>query len=248
MALKVSLKCDKGKVRAINEDMILVSGEMYRDCEDEFSTIIHDNGRFVAAVADGMGGHNAGEIASEIAISLFDNFIVNLPTNLSDRDFRYELDIKIKEIHNYISAYGGDHPECAGMGTTLAAWLTYENRIYIINVGDSRVYRLRNGILYQLTKDHSMRNKSKDQSIPSNLIYNCFGGGGDYVFADVTNQSSRVLSGDTFLLCSDGIHDMLTDDEIEESLRVNLHSSSLVEKANRMGGQDNISVIVLTVK
>ena len=248
LELILSLRCDIGCVRKMNEDMVLVSGETYRDGLDEFSTVIQDGGRFVAAVADGMGGHNSGEVASEKALKFFDDFIVTLPPHLSDNDFRREIDEEIKRIHCDLKTHGDIHPECKGMGTTMVAWLTYGDRIYIVNVGDSRVYRLRNGILCQLTEDHSMQNRCQDFTIPSNIIYNCLGGGGGRVFCDIVEITSKVYEGDVFLLCSDGLYDMLEEEEIEMELRNHCNASFLVDAAKARGGNDNVSVIVLTIK
>lgn len=246
--LEISVKCDTGCVRATNEDMILVSGEKYRDSSDSFGSVIQQNGRFVAAVADGMGGHNAGEIASEIALTNFDDFILNMPIGLSDNDFRNILDNEIKKIHNSLNVYGQTHQGCLGMGTTLTAWLTYENRIYLINAGDSRGYRLRNGILCQLTTDHSVQNKNNDYTLPSNMIYNCLGGNGETAFADITDLTEKIFDGDVFLLCSDGLCDVMSEEEIEENLINCCQSASLVDAAKTKGGYDNISAIVLTIK
>ena len=246
--LQISLACDIGCFRTINEDMILISGEKYRNSSDDFSTVIQNNGRFVAAVADGMGGHNAGEIASEMALNHFDDFIVNLYGNLSDNDFRFKLDDEIKEIHRVLTKHGYANSACNGMGTTLVSLLTYENRIYLVNAGDSRAYRMRNGILYQLTTDHSVQNKNNDYTLPSNMIYNCLGGGGDSAFADVTELTGKVFENDMFLLCSDGLYDELSEEEIEAHLRNFSSASSLVNAAKAKGGHDNISAIVITIK
>lgn len=246
--LSVSLTCDIGCVRTINEDMILISGEKYRDTCDDFSTIICNNGRFVAAVADGMGGHNAGEIASEMALDCFDNFIVNLYDNLNDKDFRYKLDSEIKEIHRGLTMQGNTNSNYYGMGTTLVSLLTFGNRFYLLNVGDSRAYRFRNGILCQITTDHSVRNKNKDYTLPSNMIYNCLGGGGENAFADVIELTGKVFENDVFLLCSDGLYDELSEEEIETTLKNFCNASSLVNFAKAKGGHDNISAIVITIK
>lgn len=248
LELHISLHCDIGCIRTNNEDMILLSGETYRDIHDEFSTSVQINGRFVAAVADGMGGHNAGEVASELALNCFDDFIVNLPSGLSDKDFRYKIDEAIKIIHQNINKYGYEHPECKGLGTTLVALLTYEDRIYVINAGDSRIYRLRNGMLCQLTTDHSERNRKNDSTIPSNLIYNCLGGGGVSAFADIKELTTKVFENDTYLLCSDGLSDMLSDDDIEYGLNTSPNASALVALAKSKGGMDNVSAIIIKIE
>ncbi len=246
--INISLACDIGCIRSNNEDMILISGETYRDIEDEFTISIKNSGRFVAAIADGMGGHNAGEIASEMALKSFDDFIIGLPDGLSDTDFRRMLDEEIIRIHQYLNRYGLETDGCNGMGTTLVAWLTFGNRIYIINCGDSRLYRYRNGFLCQLTTDHSEQKRKGDPTIPSNQIYNCLGGGGNHAFADVLDITTKVFEDDVFILCSDGLSDYLCDDKIETSLLGKADASALVSKAKAIGGVDNISVVLLNIK
>lgn len=247
LRLSISLNCNIGRVRSNNEDMILVSGETYRNESTNFTISIQSGGRFVAAVADGMGGHNAGEIASEIVLNAFDDFIVNLPKALSDRDFKHEVDNEIKKLHSYLINYGETNAGCLGLGTTLAVWMTYENKVYILNAGDSRIYRLRNGILCQLSTDHSERNRANDHTLPSNLIYNCLGGGGQTAFVDIADISNKIFEEDIFMLCSDGVSDMLTEDDIESLLVKYGDADVVVEKAKQAGGIDNISVIVLKI-
>lgn len=246
--INISLASDIGSNRSNNEDMILISGDTYRDIADAFTISIKDTGRFVAAVADGMGGHNAGEIASEIALKSFDNFIIGLPEGLSDADFRRLLDDEIIRIHQYLNRYGQENAGCDGMGTTLVTWLTYCNRIYIINSGDSRLYRYRNGFLCQLTTDHSERNRTGDSTIPPNQIYNCLGGGGSHAFADIMEITTKVFEDDAFLLCSDGLSDILNDDEIEVALSEKADARDLVSKVKAKGGNDNVSIVIIKVK
>lgn len=248
MELNIQLNSDMGCVRTNNEDMLLVAGETYRDTSDAFRLSVDPAGRFVAAVADGMGGHNAGEVASEMVLEAFDKFIVGLPSGLGDSDFRHLVDQYIKSMHRRLYDYGLEHPEAVGLGTTLAAWLTYEGRIYLLNCGDSRIYRLRNAMLVQLTTDHSEINRTHDPTMPSNLIYNCLGGGGATAFADVVEISNKVFAGDVFMLCSDGVSDMIDDDAIEQILNKSLSAQAIVEAAKAAGGRDNASAIVLKIE
>lgn len=248
LEINISLACDIGCVRSNNEDMILISGEYYRDMNDEFSLSVNNNGRFVAAIADGMGGHNAGEIASEIALKSFDDFIINLPEGLSDTDFRRMMDNEIIRIHQSLNQYGLTNAGCMGLGTTLVGWLTYDNKVYIINSGDSRLYRYRNGMLLQLTTDHSEQNRKGDLSIPSNQIYNCLGGGGSNAFIDVLEITTKVFDDDVFLLCSDGLSDILSDEEIELGLFEGSDAISLVRKVKAKNCNDNVSIVLISVK
>ena len=245
--LLLSLRCDIGGGSHVNEDLILVSGEKFRDSTDEFPAAVQHNGRFVAAIADGMGGHHSGESTSEMALDLFDDYIVNLPEGLSDKDFRSQLDHGINKIHQALSK-SHTNPECCGMGTALVSWLTYNNRIYLVNAGDNRAYRLRNGILCQLTTDHTLQNKDHDHALPPNIIHHCPGGGGEYAFADIMELTEKVFEEDVFLLCSDGLYDAMSEEEIESLLCGPCHASTLIDAAKAKGSQDDISAIVITIK
>ncbi len=111
----------------------------------------------------------------------------------------------------------------------------------MFNIGDSRVYRLRDGILRQLTTDHSMKELTRNPDYPSNIIYNCFGLEKDF-FADVKDVSNMLLPDDIVLVCSDGLSDMLPDDEIEALLPSG--AEALLSAAKNAGGEDNITFII----
>lgn len=245
---------DMGCVRQNNEDMILLNGEYYRDETANQRFELLQSSRFKALVADGMGGTEGGEFASEIAVQAFEQFLDDLTENLSDSDLRTAVANWTMQTHNAILQKGVEFPQYNQMGTTLTGIFGYGNRIYLINIGDSRVYRCRSGILKQLSRDHSMRELHHDPTIASNLIYNCLGGGAPDAFADITDITEQVLSEDVFLICSDGLSDMLSDDEIEsvfartpfDNAEVNV-AQALVEAAKAAGGKDNISVLVLQI-
>jgi len=132
------------------------------------------------------------------------------------------------------------------MGTTFVGMFSYEERIYMVNIGDSRLYRYRGGILKQLSSDHSMRELTGDMTTPSNVIYNSLGAGTS-AFADFTELTGQLLDEDLFLICSDGLSDMLTDDQIEEVLHQEPTAINLIEAAKAAGGRDNVSVVLLRV-
>ena len=133
------------------------------------------------------------------------------------------------------------------MGTTFCGLLFYENLIFALNIGDSRLYRFRDEILRQLSTDHSMRALTGDPTLPSNQIYNSLGAG-DVAFIDIENLTGRIHDDDLFLICSDGLCDMIPDEEIEQVLLNEPSAGKLVEAAKRAGGKDNVSVILLKIK
>jgi protein phosphatase len=247
MYIKTQINCNIGCVRPNNEDMILFAGQLYRDKTDEVNFELGDNVRLSAIVADGMGGHNGGEYASQISCELFDDFVVNqLPPNLSFAELENLLEEWTKKTHATITNKSYENSEYEGMGTTFCGLLFYEKLVLALNIGDSRLYRFREGILKQITKDHSMRELYNNPDLPSNQIYNSLGAG-DSAFMDITDISENVLPDDVFLICSDGIVDMMTDEEIENSLLQEINADKLVEIARKNGGKDNISVILLNI-
>ena len=257
--MNIEIQCrlitDMGCVRANNEDMILLNGEYYRDQEARQSYTLSGEARFCTLVADGMGGTNGGEFASELALQYFDQFLTQVPEGLSGEDFQVLIDRWAKQTHLGIVERGVLQPEFSEMGTTLTGLFGYGGRIYLINIGDSRTYRYRDGILKQISRDHSMQEKYPNDSYPSNMIYNCLGGGApvEEVFADLVDISDKVLTDDRFIICSDGLNDMLSNDEIEDIITASLQPASptpdtvqaLVEAAKKAGGKDNISVLLV---
>lgn len=246
MILQCQVASDVGCVRTNNEDIALLAGGLYRDAVDRFVAELQPHSRFVAIVADGMGGYEGGEIASEMAAKSFDAFFTGLPAGLSVDRLVAQVKTWVTEIHAEIIAFGDEHREYAGLGTTLVGMFAYEGKIFRINIGDSRLYRFRNGMLKQLSVDHSMRELTGDMSQPSNLIYNSLGAGGQ-VFADVEEMTAQLISDDRFLICSDGLSDMLSDEEICTLLADNADVDALIGAAKQAGGRDNISVILLTI-
>lgn len=217
-------------------------------------------------VADGMGGHNAGEVASGIAANVvYEQLRAVLPeleTGSADPDSGFAVEsIAIKtaiELANSaIIQTSRAQPECAGMGTTIVAGLFYDNRMTIAHVGDSRMYRLRGKRFDQVTKDHSLIQELVDKGFyesveeaeaagNKNLITRALGVE-DIVNVDVHEEVVQV--NDIYLLCSDGLTDMVSDEKIhltlnEFSANLKLAAEKLIEMANENGGKDNISVVL----
>jgi len=248
MQLKIYVVCDRGCVREHNEDTILIGNKIFRDGKMELAVNLNKNKKFFVAIADGLGGHNAGEVASEIVLRKMAETIEILEFNLSEKELFDKISEQAKETHAYILEEGNRDPNKKGMGSTLISLLLYNNKVYYLNVGDSRLYRFRNGNLRQISKDHSLSEVTSNLNIPSNIIINSFGGG-EKIFIDFAPAGGKMFSDDIFLLCSDGLSDMLTDDEIEHILNTEKGNpvGKFLTEANNKGGKDNISIMLLNI-
>ena len=247
MLIKTDLNCNVGCVRQNNEDMVLLAGELFRDTAQMLDLEIGKDARFPAIVADGMGGHKGGEIASEYAAEFFGDFTAGLEGGLQPDDVIRRIKEWEQTAHRNILRQGTENPEYEGMGTTFCGLLFYESSVFSINAGDSRLYRFRSGILRQISADHSMRELTGDHTMASNQIYNSLGAGVE-TFIDVKDLTGQLFDDDIFLVCSDGLCDMVSDEEIERILTTEPTAAALVEAALSAGGKDNVSVILLEVK
>jgi len=242
-------KTDIGRVRDHNEDAIASNESM---------------AMFV--LADGMGGYNAGEVASGIAVKT----VYDLTTEACAREKPYErhtdtglmrqtivLRDAISRANKIIHQTAQSHDGCQGMGTTIVAGIFCDNRLSIAHVGDSRLYRLRNSKLERITRDHSLLQELVDrgfysheeakQSTNKNYITRALGA---EITVDVEIQEVQVEMGDIYLVCSDGLSDMINDEEIHLTLSTFSASLSsvaeqLVKISNQHGGKDNISVMLV---
>ena len=150
------------------------------------------------------------------------------------------------DIHQKVFQDGMADAAKRGMGSTLVSLLYYESRLIFINAGDSRLYRFRNGTLMQISHDHSLRNLTVNSEVTSHVITNSFGGGTAF-YVDVEPAGRKLLDGDVFLLCSDGVSDMLNDEEIEEVLAKDGFEDALLDASKDKGGKDNISYVLVEV-
>lgn len=238
---------DVGQRRKLNEDNFLIDEKL---------------GLFV--VADGMGGHDAGEVASKLAIETIFNFIKtwqNKTKSSAHNDIRSVLQDSVEEANNQTHCYNiaKGLPEGRGMGTTVTGfWIgsvdgSGKKQLYAFNVGDSRTYRFAQGKLVQLSTDHSHYqlwiDTGKDGPPPThNIIYKAIGPWKRIV---AEQHVFPIHTNDLFLLCSDGLSDMLADDDIRDILYQNRKNSlhdmaqALVDAANAAGGKDNITVILV---
>jgi PPM family protein phosphatase len=252
--LKACGVTDVGMRRPHNEDSIVVAPE---------------EGLFV--VADGMGGHAAGEVASLAAVQTLHNFVCmamddgdfTWPFGFNDKLSRNEnlLHSAIMLSNHKVCMIAQDNPECSGMGTTMAALhIRLDSGEGIIaHVGDSRVYRWRKGKLEQMTRDHSWVNEQLQRNVLTeeearnhrwrNVITRALGNRPDI---EIDMQTVPLEAGDLFLLCSDGLTTMLEDRQLSRAIAQNVQnldtlSQSLVDEANELGGFDNISVVLARV-
>ncbi|WP_157669347.1 Stp1/IreP family PP2C-type Ser/Thr phosphatase [Chitinibacter sp. GC72] len=250
-ALEIAGRTDTGRVREHNEDAIFFDPDLG-----------------LVVLADGMGGYNAGEVASGITIEVIAELMraqisatpPHIKTAGSLLPVAHEmLLLAIDRANSLIYQTAHEHPQCAGMGTTVVAGLFYNNHLALAHVGDSRAYRWRNAQLVQLSKDHSFLQEQIDAGLLSleearhapykNLVTRAVGVN-EVVQTELREYEVEV--GDVYLFCSDGLSDMLEDDSIAQLIGVFKDqlpqaSNVLIEHANAEGGRDNISVILIKI-
>lgn len=242
---------------------------MKRELNEDSNIILKDDGVFV--VADGMGGHNAGEVASKIAIDTVYDFF-NAAAKDEEMTWPYKLDptlsldanklmVGIKFANKRIFRDSSENAAHAGMGTTIVSILARDggDELYVAHVGDSRCYCFYNGELQQVTEDHSLVNeyikagqitREQAKNFPhKNVIMRALGMK-DNVFVDIQKRTARP--GEIYLLCSDGLSDMVPDDDMEAVLKSDIPledmTHQLVDQANANGGKDNITVVLVKVE
>ncbi|MDP4028662.1 MAG: Stp1/IreP family PP2C-type Ser/Thr phosphatase [Gallionella sp.] len=250
-ALEIVSQTHPGMVRSHNED-----------------SVTQELACGLVVLADGMGGYNAGEVASGIAVSVVATEICQRLQNASptDRDEASGEELGVVVLRENIQRANASiyhaaqsQPQYAGMGTTIVAGLFYDNRVAVGHVGDSRMYRLRGETLETITRDHSLLQEQIDGGMISiedarlsrnkNLVTRAVG-----IDADVVPEIHvhDVLIGDIYLLCSDGLNDMVEDDDIQSTLyamqgNLPLAAEQLIQTANDNGGRDNVSVILVKI-
>lgn len=236
-----------GCVRNNNEDMVLAYDKLVRSDMYETEFVIENYDRFVIALADGMGGHNAGEVASCDTLTNLQYFVNDLPHGLAVGELEEAMMEWHHSINLIIDSKGHADSTMAQMGTTLVGVLYYNQHYYWMNCGDSRLYRLRNGQLTQLTTDHSLNNVHGEKR-HSNIITNCIGAGCRNSYMDFFEFTDNFLTGDTFMLCSDGLNDMVPDNRICQLMTNGANANQLCDAAIEAGGFDNVSVCMFTIQ
>ena len=251
-ALQIVSLTDPGRVRGHNEDCV--------ESRPELGIVV---------LADGMGGYNAGEVASGMATSSISAGLAEIWTRDAvkklDRDAAKVLSQTVVQeqaakANAAIYAAAQKDPHCAGMGTTLVVCLFYDDFLTVGHIGDSRLYRMRDDVFEQVTRDHSLLQEQIDSGLISkedarsshnkNLVTRAVGIDPE---VDAEVHSYDVMPDDIYLLCSDGLNDMIEDEEIQMTLialrsNLELTAQQLVQAANDAGGRDNVSVMLVRVK
>jgi serine/threonine protein phosphatase PrpC len=252
--LEFVCQTDVGQVRDHNEDYISYDADL------GFSVL-----------ADGMGGLNAGEVASSMAVHLLMEDLTTLKSGKSTLEAELDSDALgvplisrmiqhlVERANSAVFHVSQTQPQCRGMGTTIVVGMYEDNHLIVGHIGDSRVYRYRGSNLEQITRDHSYVQElidkgllTKEQARASdkkNVVTRALGVG---PVVEVEVHEYPVKVGDIYLMCSDGVTDLVTDEDIETTFReskgnMNEIAGHLVNLANASGGKDNISVILTKV-
>lgn len=244
MKINITASSRVGLVRSNNEDMLLIGDLLLRNGKMSKRADTIDTDRYLLALADGMGGHAGGEVASADTLSNLKFYFSDLPKGLAPGEFNEAMSEWLHSMNHILDAKGLDDYTCRGMGTTLVALAYYESRFHWINCGDSRLYQLHEGKLTQLTTDHSYSALIGSTVKHSPMITNCIGAGCHTSYLDMVECTTQVHPGDTFMLCSDGLTDLVDDQEIERLLAGEFDADRLCQAAEDEGGRDNVSVIV----
>jgi len=262
-------KTDIGKKRQSNQDHFLAA-ELCRSLKVGVTSLeMQPNSLLYGAsqshlfvVADGMGGHQAGNRASELAINYFVDCLLSserwttLPDHDNEQRFLDTLKDLLSASHQAILAESTSSESLRGMGTTFTVAYVVWPKMWIVHAGDTRCYLFRDGVLNQLTRDHTLANQMASQGLLSpdlserspwsNILWNALGAGSPEVVADIYQVDLRI--DDRIMLCSDGLNKHLDDREIQTVLGrhepPNTTCDILVEMVNELGGTDNITVVV----
>ena len=239
-------KTDPGRARDNNED-----------------SVVYDEASLTAVLADGMGGYNAGEIASGMATAFIKSelsrWLTEAGAGVKAKEVRRAMEICVDNANRSIFNSANSNSNYAGMGTTLVVGVFREDKLVLGHIGDSRCYRLRAGLLEQITKDHSLLQEQMDAGLITpeqaatssikNLVTRALGVD-ESVLLEVNEHQVQV--GDLYLMCSDGLSDMIDDDAIAKIVTsesaLEQKATHLIDQANENGGRDNISVLLVEVQ
>jgi protein phosphatase len=255
-----------GKVRETNEDQYLVvrrsrkrqvlASSLPADIFPEPEQVA-----YTITVADGMGGHAFGDVASLLAMLTgwdLGGREVKWTVKINEReveDLHKKAQIVFRTIHEALIAATRAEPRFAGMGTTLTVCYTTGPELFVLHAGDSRAYLFRGGKIERLTRDHTVAQELIDAGMPPesaqarisrNVLTNCLGGPMSDVHVDMSHH--RLADGDRLLMCTDGLNDRITDDELAATLsahpRIDEACRVLLDMALERGGKDNITVVL----
>jgi len=239
--MKTFYLTDSGKVRDHNEDSVTI--------------VKNQNDEFLMAVADGMGGHKAGEVASSIAVTLLGKRFKEMSSIGNKEEAIKWVHDNVNEINNEIFKYTKLNPESKGMGTTLVLAIYTKEYLLIGNIGDSSGYVIKKGEIHKITYDHTLVNllvstgeltKEEAENHPKKNVLMKALGANEPVEMDIFDVDVDI---DEIFLCSDGLTNMLTETQIEKVLNTDINIEDkvvkLIGKSNNRGGSDNISIAYL---
>lgn len=261
---KYCKKTDTGLTRKNNEDYLLAVTDESNEANIRFLGKLF-------AVADGMGGHPGGDVASRMVCQEFRNYyyslspvvasVYRLCTSIMPNAARYifarHMSAAFHRAHRALGQFEEGHKKCKGLGTTLSVMVLLNDMVFIAHIGDSRIYRFRKGMLELLTMDHTLVQEMVDsgeitrqeaeKSPMRHVLRHALG----HTYEQVFTRAEKIRAGDTYLLCSDGLHDMTDDGTITEILGsevpVEEKCDKLVKIALEAGGRDNVTVITVQI-
>ena len=268
LAVKAFGITDRGKVRSDNEDQFLVaeltkSMRVWQTSLPEPKLQVGDETAHLFLVADGMGGHQAGERASAIAVAAIEHFTLNTmrwfitPDDAGAQKVLAQFQAALQQADARIAEEASEHPELKGMGTTVTMAFQLGAQLCVVHAGDSRAYAYRGGAMHQLTQDHTLVGElvrsgtlRADQAAAhplKHVITNVVGG--PNLGVKVQARAFEMQAGDRLLLCSDGLTEMVTDAAIGEVLAAEQDpeaaAKTLLQQALEAGGRDNITVLIV---
>jgi protein phosphatase len=260
-------RTDRGRTRTSNEDQFLIAVltkalQVLRTSLRQDDVYYGASQGYLFLVADGVGGSAAGEQASALAVSTIEHFVLETLNwcirlrGTDDGGLLDEFQRALLQADDRLFREADRHPELRGMGTTLTLAYALDRELFVAHVGDSRCYLLRSGLLYRLTRDHTLVAEMVRRGILKpeeaahhsfrHVIINVVGGSDPGVQVEVHKLS--LEAGDRLLLCSDGLTEMVSDEEILGVLQAEGDPSAacnrLIARANEQGGKDNITVVV----
>jgi len=253
MRIKVVYITHRGKIRRHNEDSIILLNQVIQ--VDEMPTPLlqkYNRKKVIFAVADGMGGHNAGEIASRKVLEY-------IASTWESIDSVQEICENIQNSHFMLIEHARKNPEIVNFGTTIAGLWISNFRGVVFNVGDSRVYRINQGYLEQISKDQSLiqslieKGQLSEEDAKNhpqkNVILESIGGILDRRIIKINIKEINIKEKDSFMICSDGVSDILSVDEIENTLKGNSiqNVKNIFNETMAKGGSDNISIILINI-
>lgn len=239
--MKAIFLTDKGRVRPHNED-----------CGGIFT---NEYGQILAIVADGMGGHRAGDVASQMAVEKLKEYWEQSPLIRSPREAEEWLSTHVEKVNRDLFEYAKTNEDCQGMGTTIVTFICHDSFATISNIGDSRCYLRNSSGFKQITEDHSLVNEllksgqiseeDAKQHPRKNILLRALG---TEEAVQMDTKTIGIDPGDHLLLCSDGLSNKISEDELLEILTSSFtneeKATKLIQRANENGGEDNITVIL----